>query len=280
MLDAGVVRGLVAAQFPRWAGLPVAPVESSGTDNHVYRLGDGLSVRLPRVEYAVAQLDLERRWLPVLAPHLAAEVPDPLALGAPALGYPYAWGVYRWLDGTVPDDPGAIAHDLADFVLALRRIGTAGGPRVQPDGRGASLRGRDVGEAIARLARDYDPARLEAVWERDRAAPEWDGPPVCVHGDLHAANLLARGGRLSAVLDWSFLALGDPAVDLMPAWLAFGPAARAAFPARVDPDPATWRRGRAWAFSFGLGGLAHYRHTNAYFADLGRLAIDQVLAEA
>jgi aminoglycoside phosphotransferase (APT) family kinase protein len=277
--DVRLVRGLVAAQFPQWAGLDVAPVESSGTDNVIYRLGDALSVRLPRIPGATGQVEHERRWLPRLAPHLPAEVPEPVAVGVPGLGYPFGWGVYRWIDGANPRGPDGLAEPLADFIAALRRIDTAGGPRAQPGGRGSSLRHRDMREWIEALAGDYDPAVLTRVWEDDRSAPEWDGPPVWIHGDLHAGNLLVRGGTLGAVLDWSCLAVGDPAADLIPAWLLFDAAERAVFRARLDPDEDTWRRGRAWAFSMSMAALPYYRTTNAFLADLGRRGIEETLAE-
>ncbi|WP_433044058.1 aminoglycoside phosphotransferase family protein [Dactylosporangium sp. CS-033363] len=280
MVDVELVRGLVAGQFPQWAGLPLAPVASDGTDNAIFRLGEGLSVRLPRYERAVGQIALERRWLPVLGPGLPVAVPEPVAVGVAARGYPFPWAVYRWLDGANPGRPDLLAVDLAGFLLALWDADTSGGPRAEADGRGGSLRGKDVSGPIAQLAGDYDPARLSAVWEADRAAPDWAGRPVWLHGDLHAGNLLAgRDGRLAVVLDWSCLAVGDPAADLIPAWVAFGPAARAAFRERLGVDEATWRRGRASAFAFGLGALSYYRTTNAYFAALGRYAIGQVLAE-
>jgi aminoglycoside phosphotransferase (APT) family kinase protein len=116
--DAGLVRALVAAQFPHWAGLAVTPVTADGTDNVIYRLGDGLSVRLPRGAGGARQIELERRWLPRLGPHLPAAVPDPVAVGAPAPGYPHAWAVYRWIEGANPGGPGGRARPLADFIAA------------------------------------------------------------------------------------------------------------------------------------------------------------------
>src|SRR5688572_4430018 len=68
--DAGLAGRLVARQFPRWAGLPVAEVPSTGTDNAIFRLGDDLAVRLPRSPFAAAAVDREHRWLPGLAPLL------------------------------------------------------------------------------------------------------------------------------------------------------------------------------------------------------------------
>ena len=75
-----LVEGLVATQFPEWAGLPVTPVEVDGWDNTTFRLGSSMSVRLPSAEQYVAQVDKEHRWLPVLSPQL-------LGSPGPAQGY-------------------------------------------------------------------------------------------------------------------------------------------------------------------------------------------------
>jgi hypothetical protein len=66
-IDAGLVGRLVAAQFPRLAGLPVSAVRPTGTVNAIYRLGDHLCARLPRVQRYAGGLEDEWRWLPRLA---------------------------------------------------------------------------------------------------------------------------------------------------------------------------------------------------------------------
>src|SRR5689334_23275447 len=48
LVDATLVRRLLAAQFPQWADLPVSAVPLSGMDNATFRLGADMSVRLPR----------------------------------------------------------------------------------------------------------------------------------------------------------------------------------------------------------------------------------------
>src|SRR5690242_19260379 len=97
--DASLVRQLLADQFPEWAERPIQRVPSDGTDNALYRLGDELVVRLPLIHWAVGQVEKEHRWLPQIAPDLPLAVPEPLAMGAPAFGYPWHWSVYRWIDG-------------------------------------------------------------------------------------------------------------------------------------------------------------------------------------
>jgi aminoglycoside phosphotransferase (APT) family kinase protein len=69
---------LVAAQFPRLAGLPVRAVQPTGTVNAIYRLGDDLCTRLPRVRTYADDLEDEWRWLPWLAPRLPLRIPSRL----------------------------------------------------------------------------------------------------------------------------------------------------------------------------------------------------------
>lgn len=125
-IDAGLVGRLVAAQFPDLAGLAVRAVRSTGTVNAIYRIGDRLCARLPRVPAAVADLDRERRWLPELAGHLSLRVPEPVAQGRPTGEYPLPWAIYGWIEGR-PYADGLVdesraARDLARFVAELRRI--------------------------------------------------------------------------------------------------------------------------------------------------------------
>ena len=89
--DEALARRLVARQFPQWAGLPVRYVPSDGTDHDVYRLGDHLTIRLPRLRFAEAQAVKEAEWLPRLAPRLPrgfTSVMGPAAGGARRPGGP------------------------------------------------------------------------------------------------------------------------------------------------------------------------------------------------
>ncbi len=262
-IDLPLVARLVAAQFPRWAELPLQPVEPAGTDNAIFRLGDTMAVRLPRIHWAIDQPAKEREWLPVLAPHLSLAIPTPLALGEPADGYPWHWSVCTWLPGDIatPDhlgSPREVADDLARFVRELETIDTDGGPA--PAGRGEPLATRDgaTREAIAKLGDAIDTNRVEDIWEAALGAPLWSRPPVWLHGDLDARNLLATDGRLSGVLDFGALAVGDPAADVMVAWKMFGANDRASFRSLLDIDDATWLRAQGWVLSQALMILSYY----------------------
>jgi aminoglycoside phosphotransferase (APT) family kinase protein len=278
-IDTALVRRLVAGQFPEWADLPVEPVTSSGTDNAMYRLGDELAIRLPRIAGAAADVELERRWLPTLAPHLPVAVPQPLEVGVPAEGYPHRWAVYRWLPGANPVTADeALASELAAFVLALREVPAAAAPAAS---RGVPLAARDepTRAALAKSDDLVDTDALTRVWDEALRLPVWAGPPTWLHGDLTPGNVLVRDGRLSAVIDWSCAGAGDPTVDLEVAWNLLPPGPREVYRAALDVDEVTWLRGRAWALSIAIIQLPYYLETNPALAANSRHVLAEVLAD-
>jgi aminoglycoside phosphotransferase (APT) family kinase protein len=112
------------------------------------------------------------------------------------------------------------------------------------------------------------------------AAPDWAGEPVWIHADLYPTNLLATHGRLTGVIDFGELGIGDPACDMLPAWALLDAQTRASFRGEADVDDATWERGRGWAFALGSGAVDVYQESNQVLAALGRRAITEVLERA
>ncbi|MFF9623630.1 aminoglycoside phosphotransferase family protein [Streptomyces griseosporeus] len=291
-IDAALVRRLVDTQFPQWARLPLRLLDPAGSDHVIYRLGEELSVRLPRHAWAMGQAGKEAEWLPRLAPHLPLAVPVPVGVGSPGFGYPWTWAVSRWLDGEVATvealaDSRRAATDLAGFLTALR--GCDPGDLIEPATRDPltarddltlpplAARDRDTRAAIARLDGVFDAAALTALWEAALAAPAWGGPPVWFHGDFHTGNLLTLDGRLSAVIDFGGLGLGDPACDLMIAFTLLSPRTRAVFRAALGVDDATWLRGRGWALTTGLSAYTAHAATDAGVAAQTTRQITQAL---
>ncbi|GAA2494395.1 aminoglycoside phosphotransferase family protein [Terrabacter carboxydivorans] len=285
-----LVERLVAEQCPQWAHLPVAalPDELEGTDNVLFRLGDELVVRMPKIEWAQHQATSDSRWLPLLAPHLPAAVPVPVHLGRPSDGYPWAWSVVPWVEGATPPRLGAddvpLARDLAAFALRLRDVDATGGPAKPPGSRGTPLRHvDDAARAALERLRVHDDgidlAAAERAWDLCVSAPDWDGAPVWLHGDLQPGNLVVDGGRLVAVIDWGALGVGDPAPDVAAALLTFTGQARDVYREAVRPDHATWLRACGWALAPSLTGIDYYRHTFPRMAEHGRRMVRAVVAE-
>ncbi len=278
---------LVGDQFPQWADLPVTALALDGNDNTTYRLGEAMTIRLPSAEGYAPQVDKEHRWLPALAPHLPLPIPQPLAKGDPAFGYPMTWSIYRWIEGEPATieriaDLGRFATDLAEFLAALYRIDPAGGPApgAHTFFRGGSLMTYDAETraTIAALDREVDIWAATDVWQAALAAT-WTRSPVWVHGDVAAGNLLVADGRLVAVIDFGCSAVGDPACDLTIAWTFLFGESREAFRDRIRLDDATWARSRGWALWKALITLGPAVKTNRQEAERIRRVIDDVIAE-
>jgi aminoglycoside phosphotransferase (APT) family kinase protein len=282
--DEALVRRLLAAQFPHWAELLIEALPLGGTDNAIYRLGDELSVRLPRrADWATGSLDTEFEWLPKLAPLLPLPLPAPVARGAAGEGYPHEWSVFTWLDGDdatgTPLDLRRAAVDLAELLGALWRIDPAGAPPAA--GRGGPLRLRDehTRAGIVALGDLIDAVAVTEAWEAALAAPEWDRPPVWIHGDLDARNLLVGDGRITGVLDWNLICVGDPACDVKVAWAVLDAETRPVFRELLEVDDATWARARGWAVSQAMIALPYYLHTYPAIVEQAWRWLAEVLAD-
>ena len=286
-IDVSLVRRLVAAQFPHWADLPVKPVEVSGWDNRTFHLGDDMSVRLPSAAQYALQVEKEHRWLPRLAPQLPLPIPAPLAMGLPSGVFPWHWSIYRWIDGEAATvdriaDLSEFAVALARFLIALQQADATGAPAPGPHNffRGWPMATYDdeARQAITALNGEIDAAAATDAWEAALAST-WGGPPVWVHGDVSAGNLLVKGGRLCAVIDFGSSAVGDPACDLYIAWTFLEGKGRDAFRAALPLDEATWARGRGWTLWKALITLAEHHRTSPAKAEIARRVIDEVLAD-
>jgi aminoglycoside phosphotransferase (APT) family kinase protein len=285
VIDDTLVSRLVNTQFPQWAHLPVRLVETGGWDNRIFHLGQHTIVRLPSAADYSLQVEKEHRWLPRLAPLLPLPIPTPLAMGEPASSYPWRWSIYQWIEGdtVVPKRIGDLSHfatSLAQFLIALQRIDPTDGPPPGPHNfyRGGALTTYDVEtrKAIAALRSRIDADAATEVWEA-ALGTTWERSPVWIHGDVSAGNLLIQGGRLSSVIDFGMLGVGDPACDLSIAWTLFGGKSREAFRGMLPLDPGTWARGRAWTLWKALIVAAGLTKTNAVEAAQPLHVIDEVL---
>ena len=286
--DEKLVRRLLATQFPQWEDLPIQSVPSAGTDNALYRLGEDMVVRLPRIHWAVGQVDKEHEWMPKLAPHLPLAIPVPLEMGEPDEGYPWRWSIYCWLEGENRTMEN-IAHskqtaiDLARFLLALQSIDTTGGPlAAEHELRGEPLATRDEAtrEAITALHGMINVSAVTKVWETALQSSEWNHAPVWFHGDVLPGNLLFKNGQLSAVIDFGGLGVGDPACDLMIAWNLFTGDSCNAFRLALGVDDATWARGRGHALSQALIFIPYYMNTNPVGVKNAWRVIAEALADS
>lgn len=281
-IDSSLVRQLIDSQFPEYAALSLSRLGESGSTNVLFRLGDDLLVRLPRQPGGTSSIDKEHRWLSEIGRCLPVAVPEVVALGEPGFDFSERWSIVRWLEGELPracseiDSPKAdlslLATDLADVILALRRIDVSDAVRADP--RLRAYRGGSLSEfdgwarrlieqckAIKDLDIDLDAASqiwADALHLPGAAEPE---PDSWYHGDLVSENLLVDNNRLTSVLDFGGLGVGDPTIDLHGAWELFDRPARDVFRARLGIDDPEWLRGRAWALMIALMTFQYYGAT-------------------
>ncbi len=281
-IDESLVRSLLESQCPQWANLSLKRISSSGTDNALFRLGDNYVVRLPRLKGANKNINKECKWLPRLADYLKMPIAKPFFKGNANEKYPSLWMITKWNEGHNPEfeqenEHKILAKDLADFLNELHSIHLSDGPYSR---RGVPLKevNEETTKALGQLHGEIDVVLASGLWQKIMEIPNWDKAPVWVHGDYLPGNILVQNSRLSAVLDWSDVGIGDPACDLVIAWSLLNEKSRDIFRYNLrNIDSHTWERGRGWALSIALILLPYYKHTNPVLAALARRMIANVL---
>lgn len=272
-IDLDLVRRLVDGAFPDLAGLILAPLGQSGSSNRQFRLGDELLVRLPRQPGGGATIDKELRWTEKTGRYLPVSVPEIVGVGEPSAGYSERWSIVRWIEGELPvagKSPGTLAEELADVVAALRGIVVS--EAADQDVSLCNYRGDPLSAHHRQFSRNVEGCRTVAgldldldaaltLWEDACAISEEAPPASWYHSDLVAENLLLTGGRLTGVLDFGGLGVGDPTVDLHGAWELFDARGRERFRTRLNVSDAQWLRGRAWALAISLMTFTYYWQT-------------------
>lgn len=214
-------------------------------------------IRMPTAASYCLKVALEQELLPQLSPHLSISIPSPISLGEPSSDYPYSFSIYNWLEGAslnmldLEDEKlPQLALELAKFLKELQAIQGVEGPEPGQHNwwRGDHLSVYDKGarEQIAQLAGLIDANKALNLWE-GACATRWQKASVWVHGDFAIGNMLVREGRLSAIIDFGGIAMGDPACDLVIAWTYLKGEAREIFIKEMALDNDTWLRARGWA---------------------------------
>ncbi len=283
-IDECLVHTLLKSQCPHWSHLPLKAIISNGTVHALFRLGSQYIVRLPRIDGATESLDKEYEWLPKISQILKMPISEPLFKGNSDKSYPWSWTVHKWHEGHNPNfekenEYKKLAKDLAYFLNELHEINLANGPYSR---RGVPLKKLDVGtrKAIEDLEGEIDIQSVASLWNQLSNTPTWNRDPVWVHGDLLSGNIIVQNNRLSAVIDFSDVGIGDPACDLIIAWSLLNAPSRRYFRENLENiDDNTWERGKGWALSIALIMLPYYKHSNPVLASLARRMIENVLRD-
>lgn len=278
---------LIAEQFPEYARLPITDVEKQGHDNRTYRLGDNMLIRMPTTENYALKVPKEPELLPQLAKRLSFAIPAPIKIGKPSVDYPYPFSIYKWLPGKsinllmlTDQEKEQLAFDLAKFLKELQAITDV---KTQTPGqhnwrRGDHVSVYDVGarKQIAKLGNIIDANNALSLWDK-ACESKWIKPPVWVHGDFAIGNMLINNAKLSAIIDFGGVAVGDPACDLVIAWTYLSGKSREIFINEMDLDEDTWLRARAWALWKATFELCQITDKNSREADSQKQIIDEVM---
>jgi aminoglycoside phosphotransferase (APT) family kinase protein len=278
---------IVAEQFPEYASLPIVDVEKQGHDNRTYRLGEHMLIRMPTAADYALKVPNEQELLPQLAKRVSISIPAPIKMGKPSADYPYPFSIYKWLSGksinllTLTDqEKEQLAFDLAKFLKELQAIIDIEGPDPGQHNRWrgdhVSVYDKGAREQIAELAEIIDVGQALALWDK-ASATRWNKQPIWIHGDFAIGNILMDGGKLSAVIDFGGAAVGDPACDLVIAWTYLSGKAREIFISKMDINPDTWLRARAWALWKATFELCQITDKRSHEAEAQKRIIDEVM---
>jgi aminoglycoside phosphotransferase (APT) family kinase protein len=278
-VDADLVRRLISAQHPDFAGLPIRPA-FSGWDNEMFRLGDELAVRLPRRAVAAGLILIEQYWLPKLPP-LPLPIPVPIRTGAPGEGYPWAWSILPYLPGEPADLAPPLASEgqaLGAFFHALHVPAPSDAPRNAYRGVPMIQRQTVIEERLERIAAATDlvTPRIRRLWAEALETP-MEGE-TWLQGDPHAKNVLTDAGRFSAVIDWGDMCVGDPACDLAAVWMLLpDPSSRDdALAAYGEVSDTFLRRARGWAVMYGAMLLDAGLVNDPRLARMGKVTMERL----
>jgi aminoglycoside phosphotransferase (APT) family kinase protein len=279
-INDAIVKKLISSQFPKFNDLPVQKVSSMGTVNAIYRLGEELCIRLPRLGWAEKSLNNEWKVLPLICKSVSLAVPEPVEKGKPNADYPLEWAIYNWIQGdiygsSVINETEAM-EALARFIMELREI------RVSKDvpkaGRKPLCELNEITVKAINECKVYiEYEKALKLWRELLNTKPWDNNPVWIHADLLKSNLLINNGRLSAVIDFGSAGIGDPAFDVVPAWAVLTSKTRELFRRLLGVDDNTWLRAKAYALHQAALIIPYYRKSNPAFAEQAINTINSII---
>lgn len=255
-INKALVIDLLQEQHPDLSNLPIQLLDS-GWDNVMFRLGDKLSIRLPRRQAAAKLIEHEQTWLPQIAHRLTIPVPVPYRIGQPTAKYPWQWSVLPWISGVTADREPLDINQANNFALFLRSLHLPA-PCDAPSNpvRGISLKQRAniIEQRIQRLGNKTNliTKKTQNIWHQALNTPievetKW------LHGDLHPGNILVVHNVIVGIIDWGDITSGDIATDLASIWMLFKDRdARQQAISQYQMSEQTLQRAKGWAIYFGV----------------------------
>lgn len=248
---------LIAEQFPQLAPVRCAAF-GVGWDNVALLVNGEYVFRFPRRQLGADLNEVEFKLMPTIA--LPLPVSAATLIGAATPKFKWSFGGYQMIPGQTACRANLseaqrinLAEPLAKFLRALHSIDTefARTHGAGPDPLGRFDFPRRLNQAREQLAyvrehRLFD--QVDALLAIVDATPTDFHPrqDVLVHGDLYARHLIVNdAGKLSGVIDWGDVHLGDPIVDIAIALTVLPPSGRPIFRQYYgEISNLTWRMAR------------------------------------
>ncbi len=284
-----LVEKLIVDQFPEYAHLDIQSVKIQGHDNRTFRLGPDMLVRMPTAESYALKVPKEQQLLPHLKSYLTVPIPVPLKMGYSSDYYPFPFSIYKWLDGESANSMSiedstleCIALDLANFLRELQSVDTSYGPAPGQHnfyrGDHVSVYDKGAQTQIEQLSGLIDSKKAMMLWEQAMLT-KWQKPLVWIHGDFASGNILIQDNKLSGVIDFGGIGIGDPACDLVITWTFLKGKSREIFRQNVNIDKNTWLRARAWCLWKATYELCNVGDKDSPYALKQKQIIEEVLSE-
>ena len=276
-----LIRELLQSQHPDLADLPLSYM-SEGWDNIMFRLGDEMTIRLPRREKAAHLLKNEQDWLPILTKDFPIPTPIPIRNGKPDKNYPWHWSVLPWLKGETANRQQPGDDQVEEFIECLKKL-----HQIAPNNAPANpYRGVPLIEGAEKIEdrlvslksrTNFITKEIEKIWQEAIDAP-YAKNRCWIHGDLHTRNILVHEGKLSGIIDWGDMTSGDVANDLVPIWMLWkNPATRQRALDAYEVTPEILARAKGWVIYFCAVLLDTGLVDNPEHAEMGRITLERLV---
>jgi len=218
---------IIQEQFPRLLAKHIRLL-GAGWDNTAFILNDEMIFRFPRRKIALPLLEAEWCVLPKISDKLSLPIPVPQWKGVPGPDFPWPFIGYRMLPGFTAchaqiseKQRSLLAEPIARFLSLLHGIPLSdiSGCRFEErhlgrvEGSSMIIKIQKNLEEMELIGFDYR-KKIESLIERSHPLRVPKASHL-VHGDFYVRHLLVdEEHRLTGVIDWGDVHIGDPAIDL------------------------------------------------------------------
>jgi aminoglycoside phosphotransferase (APT) family kinase protein len=249
----------------------------------VFKIDNNYLLRLPRTKNASEVMRYEQLVLKNFYITSSVKVPKIIFEGHSNKYYPFYYSIYQYIEGsdlfhTSDVDMNSVANDLGEFINALHKT-QCDDLRLSNRGNGLQKQNDEFLKALDIFDEKYSKNDILTLWNKLMQVPTWKSSPVTIHSDILPMNIIIKNSKLEAVIDFSYVGYGDPAVDLMPAWTIFDKETRPIFLSKINYDKNTLFRAMGWALSFAIIAIPYYKHKNSAIYEIALNTLEEVLLD-